>query len=160
MREVCLSRNWLMDRGFDVYDMAYPYDSTNASVKPLAAACGYNGARSGGQLLCDANHACAETVPPLDAYSLRTPLALETTTTLADMKAMVTNAETSGGGWVPLEIHDICDGPGDPLLPPAHCTRPASSPARSSTSSSTGSRARSMRVACRSRPCTTSSAAR
>ena len=81
------------------------------------AACGYNGARSGGQLQCDANHACSETVPPLDTYSIRTPNALETTTTLADMKAMVTNAENSGGGWVPLEIHDICDGPNDPLLP-------------------------------------------
>ena len=116
-RELCLSRNWLMDRGFDVYDMAYPYDSTNASVKQLVAACGYNGARSGGQLQCDANHACSETVPPLDTYSIRTPNALETTTTLADMKAMVTNAENGGGGWVPLEIHDICDGPNDPLLP-------------------------------------------
>ncbi|MDX6563302.1 MAG: hypothetical protein QOD65_3116, partial [Gaiellales bacterium] len=116
-RELCLSRNWLMDRGFDIYDMAYPYDSTNASVKQLVAACGYDAARSGGQLQCDANHACSETVPPLDAYSVRTPDALETTTTLADMQAMVTDAENSGGGWVPLEIHDICDGPNDPLLP-------------------------------------------
>ena len=116
-REVCSSRNWLMDRGFDVFSMAYPYDSTNASVEQLVAACGYNGARSGGQLQCDANHACSETVPPLDPYSIRTTMALETTTTLADMKAMVTNAENSGGGWVPLEIHDICDGPNDPLLP-------------------------------------------
>ena len=81
------------------------------------AACGYNGARSGGQLQCDADHACSETVPPLDTYSIRTPNDFKTTTTLADMKAMVTNAENSGGGWVPLEIHDICDGPNDPLLP-------------------------------------------
>ena len=32
---------------------------------------------------------------------------------------------TTGGGWVPLEMHDVCDGAGDPLLPPlAHCTAP------------------------------------
>ena len=68
-----------MNRGFDVYDMAYPYDSTNASVKQLVAACGYNSARTGGQLQCDANHACAETLPPLDPYALRTPHAFETT---------------------------------------------------------------------------------
>ena len=35
--------------------------------------CGYDSARSGGQLQCDSGHACAETMPPLDAYSLRTP---------------------------------------------------------------------------------------
>ena len=125
MRELCLSRNWLMDRGFDVYDMAYPYDVTNASVKQAAAACGYNSARSGGQLQCDAGHACAETMPPLDPYALRTPNAFEITTTLPDMKAMVTNAQNNGGGWVPLELHDVCNGPNDPLLPPlARCTAP------------------------------------
>jgi peptidoglycan/xylan/chitin deacetylase (PgdA/CDA1 family) len=127
MRELCLGRNWLLDRGFDIYSFAHPYDATNATVKQLAAACGYNSARTGGQLLCNPGHACAETVPPLDSFSIRTPIALETTTTLADMKAMVTNAENNGGGWVPLEIHDICDGPGDPLLPPgAPCTPPGS----------------------------------
>ena len=125
MRELCLSRNWLMDRGFDVYDMAYPHDVTNANVKQLAEACGYNSARTGSQLQCDANHACAETIPPLDAYSLRTPNDFKVTTTLAQMKAAVTNAQNNGGGWVPLELHDVCDGPGDPLLPAgAKCTAP------------------------------------
>jgi peptidoglycan/xylan/chitin deacetylase (PgdA/CDA1 family) len=125
MRELCLSRNWLMDRGFDIYEYAHPYDATNQPVEQLAAACGYNGARTGGQLMCTPGHACAETVPPVDPYSIRTPLALENTTTLADMQAMVTNAENNGGGWVPLEIHDICDGPNDPLLPPgAPCISP------------------------------------
>jgi peptidoglycan/xylan/chitin deacetylase (PgdA/CDA1 family) len=125
MRELCLSRNWLLDRGFDIYGMAYPYDATNASVKQAAAACGYNSARSGGQLQCDSGHACAETVPPLDPYALRTPNAFEVSTTLAQMKAMVTNAENNGGGWVPLELHDVCNGPNDPLLPPgAPCTAP------------------------------------
>ena len=97
-------------------------------------------------------------MPPLDPYSIRTPLALETTTTLADMKAMVTNAQNNGGGWVPLEIHDICDGPNDPLLPPgAPCTPPGYVTARAlQRSSSTGSRARSTPAACRSRRCTRS----
>lgn len=125
MRELCLSRNWLMDRGFDIYDMAYPYDSTSASVKQLAAACGYNSARSGGQLQCNPSHACAETTPPLDAYALRTPNDFNMSTTLAQMKAAVTNAENNGGGWVPLELHDVCDGAGDPLLPAgAQCAAP------------------------------------
>ena len=124
-RELCLSRNWLMDRGFDVYDMAYPYDSTSASVEQLAATCGYDSARTGGQLQCGSGHACAETTPPLDAYSLRTPPDFNTSTTLAQMKAAVTNAENNGGGWVPLELHDVCDGPGDPLLPAgAQCAAP------------------------------------
>jgi peptidoglycan/xylan/chitin deacetylase (PgdA/CDA1 family) len=124
-RELCLSRNWLMDRGFDVFDMAYPYDSTSTSVEQLAAACGYDSARTGGQLQCNSGHACAETIPPLDAYSLRTPPDFNMSTTLAQMKAAVSNAESNGGGWVPLELHDVCDGPGDPLLPAgAQCAAP------------------------------------
>ena len=124
-RELCLSRNWLMDRGFDVYDMAYPHDSTSASVKQLVAACGYNSARAGSALSCDDGDDCAETVPPLDAYQLRTPDDFNNSTTLAQMKAAVTNAENNGGGWVPLELHDVCNGPNDPLLPAgAPCNPP------------------------------------
>ena len=124
-RELCISRNWLMDRGFDVYDMAYPYDETSAGVEASAAACGYNSARAGSKLPCTGSQACAETVPPLDAYALRTPNDFNNSTTLAQMKAAVTNAETNGGGWVPIEIHDVCDGAGDPLLPAgAACPAP------------------------------------
>ena len=130
----------------------------------LAAACGYNSARSRRRSSrATHGHDCAETVPPLDAYALRTPNDFEITTTLAQMKAMVTNAENNGGGWVPLELHDVCNGPNDPLLPPrARCTArrlrhraralhavPRLAPGR-------GRR----RAACRSRPCTRSSAAR
>jgi hypothetical protein len=114
-----------MDRGFDVYGMAYPHDDTSASVKQLVAACGYESARTGGQLLCDTYHACAESVPPADPYALRTPLDFQAATTLAQMKAAVTNAENAGGGWVPLELHEVCDGDSDPLLPAgAHCPSP------------------------------------
>ena len=161
-RELCLSRNWLMDRGFDVYDMAYPYDSTNASVKQLVAACGYNGARSGGQLQCDANHACSETVPPLDTYSIRTPQRARD-----DDDAR----RHEGDGHQRREQRRRMGAARDPR----HLRRPERSapagrrtvlraghgqPRRSSTSSSTGSRARSTPAACRSRPSTRSSAAR
>ena len=116
-RELCLSRNWLMDRGFDVYDMAYPYDSTSASVKQLVAACGYNSARAGSRSVrrrprLRRDRAAARRLPAAHAERLQQP------TTLAQMKAAVTNAENNGGGWVPLELHDVCDGPNDPLLPP------------------------------------------
>ena len=124
-RELCQSRAWLTDKGFDIYDMAYPYDETNASVELSAAACGYNSARAGSRLACDGTQACAETVPPLDAYALRTPNDFNSSTSLAQMKAAVTNAENNGGGWVPIEIHDVCDGPSDPLLPAgATCAPP------------------------------------
>jgi peptidoglycan/xylan/chitin deacetylase (PgdA/CDA1 family) len=125
LRELCLSRNWLMERGFDVHGMAYPHDWTNAAVKQQVAACGYKSARTGGQLLCGPYHYCAETLPPLDPYALRTPPDFNMWTTLADMKAAVTNAQNNGGGWVPLELHDVCDGPADPFLPAgAPCTPP------------------------------------
>ncbi|HET6171710.1 MAG TPA: polysaccharide deacetylase family protein, partial [Gaiellales bacterium] len=124
-QELCQSRNWLMARGFDIYDMAYPYDATNASVEQIVAACGYNSARAGGELQCDFDDTCAETIPPLDPYELRTPNDFNSSTSLDQMKAAITNAEDNGGGWVPLEIHDVCDGPGDPLMPAgAACNAP------------------------------------
>ena len=72
--------------------------------------CGYTSGRDVGNLFgADCPCPYAETIPPNDAYRLRTADGVTGSTTLADLQASVTNAETHGGGWVPLVFHGICD---------------------------------------------------
>ena len=50
------------------------------------------------------------TIPPLNAYTTRTPADPKQGTTVATIEGYVTSAEQNGGGWVQLTFHHICDG--------------------------------------------------
>ncbi len=119
-REVCENRNWLLQHGFEAYDFAYPYTTHDAVSEAVVAGCGFNSGRAGGEL-----GSGAESVPASNAYAIRTPPAVESTTSVATMKSWVTTAEQNGGGWVPFQIHDVCD-PNIPATIPAgaHCDAP------------------------------------
>ena len=108
--EICSDRTNLINQGFPVTSFAYPEAAVNPTVEQIVRDCGYRSARGVGDLFgpwCPCPH--AETVPPRNAYNLRTIDGLTTTTTLADLQNSVVNAENSGGGWVPLVFHGICD---------------------------------------------------
>jgi peptidoglycan/xylan/chitin deacetylase (PgdA/CDA1 family) len=115
-RAVCNDRVTLLNLGLAVRNFAYPFGSSNASAEQAVADCGYNSARTvGGVKSPGSCNGCplAETTPPGGLYSTITPDSVKTTTTLTDLKKYVTNAEQSGGGWVALVIHHVCDGCGD-----------------------------------------------
>jgi len=101
-QEVCGDRVNLFNHGFQPTSFAYPFGSFDSGTKQIIADCGYNSGRtvSGG----------AETIPPLDAYATRTPPNPKKGTTLATIESYVTSAEGSGGGWVQLVFHHVCDG--------------------------------------------------
>jgi peptidoglycan/xylan/chitin deacetylase (PgdA/CDA1 family) len=109
--EVCGSRSALLDRGFSpVTSFAYPDAEVNPTVEQIVAQCGYSSGRGAGDLLgpgCRCPY--TESLPPADPENLRTPVAVSTSTTLADLEASVTAAEDHGGGWVPLVFHGVCD---------------------------------------------------
>src|SRR4029079_10332346 len=56
---------------------------------------------------------------PTDPYGIRTPEYYTGEYTLADLQGFVTQAENSGGGWVPIVIHDICNNCADSSISPS-----------------------------------------
>lgn len=111
-REVCADRTNLLNQGFSpVASFAYPFAAVNATAEQVVRSCGYTSGRGvGGVVSGSACRGCpyAETFRPRDRFALRTPKGVVTTTTLAELKSYVTQAETHGGGWVILTFHGIC----------------------------------------------------
>jgi peptidoglycan/xylan/chitin deacetylase (PgdA/CDA1 family) len=111
--EVCDDRTNLINNGFSpVTSFAYPYAANNTTAEQIVQGCGYSSGRDVGSIYHPTEcPSCpyAETIPPRNPYALRTPEPAVTGTTLADLQANVTNAETHGGGWVILMFHGICD---------------------------------------------------
>jgi peptidoglycan/xylan/chitin deacetylase (PgdA/CDA1 family) len=111
--EVCQDRQNLLNQGFSpVSSFAYPEAAVNSTAKQVVQNCGYSSGRGVGNIY--SNGACpgcpyAETVPPGDAYELKTPESAGTGTSLSELQSYVTDAETHGGGWVVLTFHGICN---------------------------------------------------
>jgi peptidoglycan/xylan/chitin deacetylase (PgdA/CDA1 family) len=114
--EVCQDRQNLLNQGFSpVNSFAYPEAAVNSTAESVVASC-YTGvsatARGVGNLFdpqfCDG---CpyAETIPPQDRYWVSTANGIDSSTTLAQLEAQVTNAENHGGGWVIYAFHGVCD---------------------------------------------------
>lgn len=99
--EVCQDRNNLIAHGFQPTSFAYPFGTFDVGTEQVVKDCGYNSGRgvAGG----------TEMIPPLDAYATRTPPNPKQGTTLATIESYVTAAEQSGGGWVQLVFHHLCN---------------------------------------------------
>ena len=126
-REICNDRVNLINWGFQPTDFAYPFSDAD-TTETDAKACGYNSARGLGNVV-DPEGDCsgcvyAETTPPPDPYYLRAPDEVESTWTLANMEAEVTNAESHNGGWVILTYHHICSDIGAADCPADLSTTP------------------------------------
>jgi peptidoglycan/xylan/chitin deacetylase (PgdA/CDA1 family)/archaellum component FlaF (FlaF/FlaG flagellin family) len=117
-REICDSRDTLLNWGFPVTDFAYPYSASNSTVEGIVKQCGYNSAREDGDITspygCVSGCPLAETIPPLDPYNIRAPQSIQDTWSLSQIEGLVTQAENNGGGWTVLVFHHICDNACDP----------------------------------------------
>lgn len=88
-RQICTDRNTLTSWGYRVTSFAYPFADVNPAVRAAVQQCGYNTGRgvgdvwSPGECLDCPN---AETVPAADPMVLRTPGAINTGWTLAELK--------------------------------------------------------------------------
>ena len=110
-RQICDDRATLASWGYKPVDFAYPYADANTAVEALAKGCGYNTSRGLGDVVSPAScTGClyAETTPPADPYYLKAPDQVDSTWTLANMKAEVTKAVAHKGGWVVITFHHIC----------------------------------------------------
>ncbi len=108
-RQICDDRANLVAWGFNPASLAYPYGYANAAVQQAARDCGYDNARALGGLSC-AGCPGGESLPPANRFFVRTPPFVGPGTTLAQLQQYVLNAESQGGGWVPLVIHEMCSG--------------------------------------------------
>jgi peptidoglycan/xylan/chitin deacetylase (PgdA/CDA1 family) len=111
--EICGDRDQLRAWGFDVVSFAYPSSSSDPAVRRIPAECGYLSARSVGGDDCP-GCSSAETFPPRDRYSLRTPDAVEWRTSLRELEQEVIAAENQATAtgvrtWLILNFHHICD---------------------------------------------------
>ncbi|WBM78988.1 cell wall-binding repeat-containing protein [Cryobacterium breve] len=110
-KQICQGRNTLADWGFPTTDFAYPFASVTPALEAAVSACGFNSARNLGDTFTRFGGTAglfAETIPPANAFQTRAPDEVDATWTLADLQKTVTDAETSGGGWVQLTFHHIC----------------------------------------------------
>lgn len=108
--EVCDDRAALLRAGLRVTSFAYPFGDADSRTHQLLIDCGYNSGReSGGLRRPDGCSGCpyGESVPPLDAYAIRTHGSVTRTWTLRYLQDLVLQAETAGGGWVPIVFHHI-----------------------------------------------------
>lgn len=124
-KQVCDDRATLDRLGFRVTSFAYPLGADTAEVRRLVSQCGYNSARDVSGLynsVTDCSDCpAAETIPPTNDFRIRTS---ENSTRLELLKARVSLAEVSGGGWVPLVFRHICVCPakGDDAITPSDLT--------------------------------------
>jgi peptidoglycan/xylan/chitin deacetylase (PgdA/CDA1 family) len=110
-REICDSRNSLLDWGFPATDFAYPHSAYNRALEKIVRHCGYNSARTDNKIKSPytcATCPSAETIPPPDPYAIRAPHSIMDTWSLSDIEGEVTQAENSGGGWIVLTFHHVC----------------------------------------------------
>jgi peptidoglycan/xylan/chitin deacetylase (PgdA/CDA1 family)/archaellum component FlaF (FlaF/FlaG flagellin family) len=110
-RQLCQSRNTLLNWGFSPTSFAYPYGSFNSATEGIAQQCGFNSARADASLQSPVGcQGCAltESIPPADPYAINAPQSVQSTWSLADVESLVTQAESTGG-WMPIIFHHICD---------------------------------------------------
>lgn len=124
---ICADLANLLNWGYPVHSLAYPYSSTGPTTQGIVAAgCpgvgNFESARAVGGIVSGAEcSGCpfAESLTPANPYYIVSPPSVKSTTTLQELQTYVTQAETTGGGWVPLVFHRVCDGCSDLAVSPA-----------------------------------------
>jgi len=126
--QICGDQQQLQSWGFPAVSFAYPYGEYDTSVQDIVKNCqaqagytitkNYISARTVGGLQTQTSYPKSESLPPHDAYAVRTPGSSPTNaTTLDQLEAMVTTAEQNGGGWIAIPFHSVCNAPADAPIP-------------------------------------------
>jgi peptidoglycan/xylan/chitin deacetylase (PgdA/CDA1 family) len=104
--EICLDRVKLLEYGFNVTSLAYPYGEHDTNTKKIAKDCGYLNARGVSGI---ENAVNGETIPPLDPFSIRSFGSIKNRVTVDEMIKRIDDMQAAGGGWLPFIFHDVCD---------------------------------------------------
>ncbi len=112
-RQICIDRATLAGWGFLPRSFSYPFGAGAPQIASVIQECGYNSARALGSLRAPKGcYECpaAEALPPLNVFEIRSPGLVDPPWSFDDLTGVVTGAQSSGGGWVPLVFHQVCDG--------------------------------------------------
>ena len=114
-RQVRATREVLSAQGLRQVTFAYPFGAS-LHLGEIVRECGYVAARrSWGLAPIETSErrtrsaVAAETVPPENAFSIRTVPSVRTDHTVDDLKRVVERAQRCGGGWLPFVFHGIGD---------------------------------------------------
>jgi peptidoglycan/xylan/chitin deacetylase (PgdA/CDA1 family) len=108
--QVCDDRNTLIAQGFQPESFAYPFGSFDSQSEAIVHYCGYNSGRGVSGIFLKGPY--GETIPPVDAYSTRTPPNPKKATKLSTLEQFVLNAEndtSQSTDWVQFVFHKVCD---------------------------------------------------
>lgn len=110
-RQLCDSRDILRQWGYRVTSFAYPNGGYTPPVEAAARACGYDSARTIEGLRSPGCPTCepVESIPAVDPYAVRAAGEIEDSWTAAYLESLVLDASATGGGWLPLIVHHVCD---------------------------------------------------
>ncbi len=127
LREICDDRIALTRLiGAPVTSFAYPFGASAPAVEQDVAACGYNSARTVGGLDTSGdrcvNCPAAESMPPGNRLRFRSSTSYVESTPISQAMKQIVAAERSGGGWIPLVFHEVCDGCSKLAITPSNLT--------------------------------------
>jgi len=113
-QEICGSRQDMIRHGIaDPQSFAYPFGIYNRTVEDIVRQCGFNNARAAGGISVSNDTPSVlnlQTIPPADPYALGAiPVDGSHPMRLADLESFVTASAAQGGGWLPINFHDVCD---------------------------------------------------
>jgi peptidoglycan/xylan/chitin deacetylase (PgdA/CDA1 family) len=114
-RQVCDDRSMLLSWGYPVRSFAYPFGFVNDDIRQIVMDCGYNSARSLGEIKtvhppvgtgynCP-DCATSEIIPPVNAMETKAPAQTMADWSVDDLEKQV---ESGAGGWVQLTFHGVC----------------------------------------------------
>ena len=112
-RQICDDRVALSRKGLTATSFAYPFASLDPRTEQIVKDCGYNSARSEEGLSEEGTcESCpfGESIPPADPYAVRTATPVTPPTQISSIKQQIIDAQSHGGGWVPVVFHEVCDG--------------------------------------------------
>jgi hypothetical protein len=100
-QEICIDRINLFDHGFQPTSFAYPFGNYNSGTIQALKDCGYNRGRTVSM--------GPDTIPPHDPYATWAMPSVKNSTSVATIESWIMQAEQSGGGWVQLVFHHVCN---------------------------------------------------
>lgn len=111
--EICRDRERLLAHGLAADAFAFPFGAYTSTARDVVIGCGYASARlasgiAGAGRLCPGCPS-AESVPPRNRWAIRTPPGVRQTSTVRRITRSITAAQRSGGGWVPVLLHQVCN---------------------------------------------------